>query len=459
MNRDTQIGFSLLFLSILLASAPGVRAQEPLTLGKAVELALHQNPSLQSAKDDADAARARVKEIRAGWLPRFDFSQGFTRGNNPVYVFGTLLTQRSFTAANFTLSNLNTPAPLDNFQTRLDGQISLFDSFRTRFRMEGAKEQLSMADSQTEQSRQDLILQVVHDYYGVIVARENLLAADDALRTAESNERRTEHMQTAGLIVDSDVLSAKVFLAQMKDRKIRTQNDLESAQTVLAREMGMTIDAHPEPSEALSEPNSIPTNAQQEWIQTALEHRPILQMAQLREEAARSEGREARAELGPTVGLYANLERDALTLGGPSGTNWTAGARIDFNLYSGGAQTARRAESQASQSKAKHDLEWVRSGVLVEVRHSYLEASAAAQRAATARDAVEQARESLRIIQNRYEAGLTNVTETLRAQTAHLEAHTGYLAALHDWQVARAKLEHSAGVLTPDSALLQGRAQ
>ena len=92
----------------------------------------------------------------------------------------------------------------------------------------------------------------------------------------------------------------------------------------------------------------------------------------------------------------------------------------------------------------------------MEVRKAYLDGNAAAQRAATARDASDQAKESLRIIQNRYEAGLTTVTELLRSQTAQLEATTAYLAAVQDWQVARAQLVRAAGVLTPESSLISG---
>jgi len=51
---------------------------------------------------------------------------------------------------------------------------------------------------------------------------------------------------------------------------------------------------------------------------------------------------------------------------------------------------------------------------------------------------------------------LTTITELLRAQTAQLDATTGYLAALQDWQVAQAQLERAAGVLTPESALITG---
>ena len=40
------------------------------------------------------AARSEYKATRAGYLPRLDIEQSYLAGNNPVFVFGTLLTQR-----------------------------------------------------------------------------------------------------------------------------------------------------------------------------------------------------------------------------------------------------------------------------------------------------------------------------------------------------------------------------
>jgi len=426
-----------------------------LTLEQAVREALDQNPAFRESADEAQAARARLKEAQAGWLPRIDFHQGFTRGNNPVYVFGTKLTQRQFSNADFALNNLNTPLPLDNFQTRLDGQWRLFDSGQTLFQQRSAKKLVTAADFQTEQARQDLILDVMRSYYGVLVVRENLRAADESVKTAEASAQRMETMHKAGLIVDSDLLSAKVFLAQMKDRQIRAQNDLALANMQLAREMGLPVDAATDPSEKLKEPEASQKTIE-EWIKTALDQRPALRVAQLQQDAMDLERKAAKAEFGPKIALFGSTERDAMTLGGPSGTNWTAGAQLEFNLFAGGAQKARLAEAAANASKAKHGVEWFRSGVLLEVRKAYLDTNAAAQRAAAARDASDQAKESLRIVQNRYETGLLTVTELFRAQTAQLEATTAYLAALQDWQVARAQLERAAGVLTPESQLVSG---
>ena len=65
-----------------------------------------------------------------------------------------------------------------------------------------------------------------------------------------------------------------------------------------------------------------------------------------------------------------------------------------------------------------------------------------------------EAEESLRITQNRYEAGMSNVTDLLRTETALLESRTRYLAAVHDQRVAATMLELAGGRLSADSEVL-----
>jgi outer membrane protein len=448
-------GVAILFAVVAQRTSGQEVPAQPLTLEQAVRMALRQNPDFQEYADESQAARARWKQEQAGWYPRFDFHQNFTRGNNPVYVFGTKLTQHRFSADDFQLNTLNTPRPLDNFQTRLDGQWTLFDSGETLFHQRSARKLVTAADFATEQARQDLIFEVIRSYYGVLVLEENLRAAGEAVKTAELSAQRMETMHKAGLIVDSDLLSAKVFLAQMKDRQIRAQNDQAVAKMQLAREMGLPVDTSADLSQTFTEPLTS-QHTIEDWIKMALDHRPALRAVQFQQDAMEQERKAAKAEFGPKVGLFGSTERDAMTLGGASGTNWTAGIQLDVNLFAGGAQKAKLAEATANASKARHSVEWFRSGVQMEVRRAYLDANAAAQRTAAAHDASDQAKESLRIVQNRYETGLTTATELFRTQTALLEAITGYLLALQDWHVARAQLARAAGVLTPESALVTG---
>ena len=70
------------------------------------------------------------------------------------------------------------------------------------------------------------------------------------------------------------------------------------------------------------------------------------------------------------------------------------------------------------------------------------------------REAEAQAEEGLRIIKNRYENGLTTVTDLLRAELALTGAKTNQLRALFDQRVSVANLELQSGRLSPSSRLI-----
>ena len=455
MNHTRPPGWRTIFLLpalLALAAAPAARAQQPVRLEQAIQSALAKNPQLAAAVAEGDAAAARADQARAAWLPRVDFTQGFTRGNNPVYVFGTLLTQRQFTATNFALPGLNAPAPLDNFQTRLDGAWRLYDFGRTQSQVRGARQLRSAQDFKTEQERQDLILRVTTAYLQWTVAALHQKAALQAVAAAQANEKRVSNLNQAGLVVSADLLSAQVHTAQMRERAVRAGNNQELARLVLQRESG--LDPGPEPAgEDLREPAAAAASIE-ELERAAVADRPALRAAELEQQASQSNARSARSEFAPKVDMFASFERDAEAIGGPSGTNWTAGARLQINLFAGGADRARLAEARAMARRAENQVEWFRSGVRLEVRQAYLEISAAKQRAAVMRATAAQAAESLRILQNRYEAGLANITDLLRVQVAALDSRTSYLAAVQDWHIARVQLERAIGKLAADSPLL-----
>ena len=94
------------------------------------------------------------------------------------------------------------------------------------------------------------------------------------------------------------------------------------------------------------------------------------------------------------------------------------------------------------------------SAVRLQVRRAYAGLRAAQQRIEVAKAAVAEAEESLRITQNRYEAGMSNVTDLLRTETAVLESRTRYLAAVHDQRVAATMLELAGGRLSANSEVL-----
>src|SRR3954463_5178363 len=114
-------------LALLILAAP-LPAQETLTLRQAVDLALRSNPLVAAADAGEKEAEARIHQAHAGYLPRLQFSESLQRGNNPVFVFSSLLIQHQFSQENFALGPLNRPEALSNYQSRLTVEQMMFDA-------------------------------------------------------------------------------------------------------------------------------------------------------------------------------------------------------------------------------------------------------------------------------------------------------------------------------------------
>ncbi len=87
-------------LIVFLITAP-LWAQDTLSLRDAVRLALHENPSIAASTSETHASEQRILQARSGVLPKVNYSESWARSDNPVFVFGSLLTQHQFGAQNF----------------------------------------------------------------------------------------------------------------------------------------------------------------------------------------------------------------------------------------------------------------------------------------------------------------------------------------------------------------------
>ena len=199
--------FGIVFVVWLFMSASGSPAQAPqeqippaspdaagtLTLKEAVNLALKHNPSIQAADAYADAVRRGMSIAASGRYPRLDFSEGVERGNNPVYVFSSLLTERRFTQQNFTLSALNFPTPIDNFRTQFAASAPLYDAGQTVRRVRDARLDAQGAERALQRTSQEIIFSVIQSYTDELLARESVRVAEAAVRSTGEDLARPSH--------------------------------------------------------------------------------------------------------------------------------------------------------------------------------------------------------------------------------------------------------------------------
>jgi hypothetical protein len=182
-------------VSVFIEQAAG-QSTNTLGLTQAVEAALENNALVRSARLRVDQADNRVAEARAERVPKLRMSETFTRGNNPVFVFGSLLEQGGFAAHNFSLSALNNPESTTNLRTVVSASFPLFDGMRTSARIAQSNIGNDQALHQKQLAEQRVRFDVVENYFG--------LRGEQFHRVRERNQKLLKEAETRGTV--------KVFL-------------------------------------------------------------------------------------------------------------------------------------------------------------------------------------------------------------------------------------------------------
>jgi outer membrane protein TolC len=454
-SKQTLVKLALLpVIAALLLPIAAAQTATLLTLPQAVSMALEKNPLRKAALADTRISTAAVREARSPLLPKITFSESAVRGNDPVFVFGSRLRQQDFTAADFALNRLNRPTPISNFSSRFSGQWSLFDGLQSWYGVSRARYMQQATEQQLDRTDQELVYQAVEAYYGVLLAQKQVQVAENALKTSQAIEASSRARVESGMAVDADLLSAQVVTAKRKQELIQTQNNLALARTQLALALGMSVDTEYEPQEELTDRN-FPATPVAELESQAMEKRPDLKRVESERSAQARNVSMAKGAFAPRLNVFGSWETDSPTPGWNGGNNWLAGVELQFDLFDGDNKRAHLAREKAVQEKAAAMRDAFRDSIRLEVRKAYYEFDAARQQVEVARGAIAQADESLRINQNRYEGGLTTVSDLLSVEEAAHRAGTDYWQAVYRVQTTYASVELATGTLTPNSPVVK----
>lgn len=440
-------------LILMACGVPGF-GETILTLRQAVSIALARNPSLEAAAARIRAAQARAEAARGNWLPKANYQESWQRSNNPVFVFSSLLTQHQFTESNFGIGLLNRPDFLNNFQSVVSVDQTVYDGRRTSTEVKTAEINRTMTEEERRSAQMAVIAGVARTYYGSVLAQAALETANAAVKSAEADLRRAESVLQAGLSTEADVLSIRVHLAAVREQQITRTYNLQTARAALNEALGLALDEPHDLTTPLSDVSTAET-AVADLEQRAAEARPEARQAGLATRLASTQVSGARGALLPQVSLRGVFEADRQRFAGRGGANWFAGATLRWNIFNGHSDGARIREASEALAGAQKQEEQVGRGIRLQVRTAWGGYQSARERVTVAQAAVSQAEESLRIIKNRYDNGLTTVTELLRGETALLDARMRRLNALYDVRVSAAVLYQSAGILTGDSDVLR----
>jgi outer membrane protein len=302
-----------------------------------------------------------------------------------------------------------------------------------------------IASATLDQATASVALQTTQTFGRLLASEATKRAADAGLESARQDLTRAEQRRDAGRATDADVLSLVVHVADLQQRAIQASSDGAVARAELNRLMGTPVEAPvvaaaPTPAPSASAPDLAALLAEADAA------RPEITRALAASRLAEKTQSQTTAALIPQVAAQAAYELSGTHVADRAGS-WIVGGQVRWTFSTGGAELAARKAAVAAIARAAAQSEDVRSAVHVEVVTAVGRLESARAREAVGRAAADQARESQRIIRDRFEQGLAAVNDVLRASTAVLEAEANRTAAIVDLMVADATLRQAVGRL------------
>ena len=244
----------------------------------------------------------------------------------------------------------------------------------------------------------------------------------------------------------SDVLAARLALANAEQTRLRAANAVEIAQAAYNRRLGQPLERSPELDEHLPADAALDGEPVEALVVRALGSRSELKGLAAQADALASQSRAEIARVRPQLGVtagYMHFDNQILDRQDFS----SVGIGFTWNLFDGG-QARNRADALNSASRAQHSrLEDFRSQVALEVRANWLGAREAKARLKVSREAVAQAEENLRMSRELYGVGLATNTQVLDAVALQVEANNNRDNAVLDESLSRLRLARAVGGL------------
>lgn len=443
-DRVTRLAATLSVLMGLIVSGSAHAESRSVSFEQAQRVALEQNQMLAAARSQVDAMRARKLQSWAGHLPSFQVTEGAYRTNDAVNAFGFKLKQEGFTQADFAIDALNTPDPVTNYQTKLALRQPLFNGGQAWYGRAQADAGVLAARADLERAQAEVRFHTAEAYWGLVLATEALDAVRQGLETAKAAEAAAEARYEAETAPLSDLLAARVRVAELRGEEVDAANRAAQAADGLSLVMGLPSGDSVVPADSLGEPQ-VPLSLDQALAQ-APSRRPDLRAARARANAASKAVGRARSGYLPHVNAFAEVTLDSDELFARQGEGWMVGAVATWDLFSGlktiGEVRAARAQSAAAASQAS----FKESEAEREVRQAFRDVEAATAQLEISEEALAQSVERLRITQLRYREGLATSTELLGAEAELTAARVRRVKALHDLNVGVARVRLAAGV-------------
>lgn len=235
MDRQLFLASKKIMLTVVLLLAISyVQAQETkepltLTLDKALEIALSDNPTIKVAEEEIALKKVANKETWQSLLPE-------------ASIGGTW--NHTITAAQMNLGGQSFKMGQDDSNTvsgTLNISLPLFAPSVYKA-MSMTKTDIELAVEKSRASKQDLVNQVTKAYYQLMLAQDSYEVLQKSYKLAEDNYNVVNAKYQQGAVSEFDKISAEVQMRSVKPNVISAGNAVTLSKLQLKVLMGITED-------------------------------------------------------------------------------------------------------------------------------------------------------------------------------------------------------------------------
>ena len=388
------------------------------------------NQNLAASEAQYRQARALVRGARAAFYPSLSSSAGATRSSQ---------------GSSTTNTSSSTSGVSKSYDLSLNAAWELDIWGKLRRSLESSRAGFEASAADLAALKLSLQAELVQNYLQLRVLDDQQRLLDATVAAYARSLKLTENQYNAGIVPKSDVSQALTQLKSTQAQAIDLQwqrAQLEHAIAVLIGVPPSELDiAVREQLPTLPEiPVALPSQL--------LERRPDVAAAERRVMAANAEIGVAEAAWYPDLSISAS--------GGYRGSSfadwidlpnrfWSLGPQLALTLFDGGA---RSAELQRSEAAYDQTVAQYRQAVLDsfrEVEDYLVQLRVLEQEALIQQEALQAARESLRLIENQYRAGTVDFNSVVNVQATALNNERSNLSLLGSRLTASVQLIAALG--------------
>jgi outer membrane protein len=414
----------------LSVSGEVITAGETLTLQRAIDIALKNQPSILAGQSTVRANEATIGQARANYYPQLTASGSYSKNSPATSVTGTGIAGK-----------------YDQYSSSVGLSQTIFDFGKT-------PTQVRINSLNTESSRFDLdntlntvVFSVKQAFYNVLQAQRNRDVANESVKQFQQHLDQAQGFYSVGTKAKIDVTKAEVDLSNARLNLIKAENQVKLSLVTLNNAMGI-----PNVPDYSLQDNLLYAKyglSFEEALSKVYNQRPDLQSLIKKKEAAKSSINLARTGYFPVLSGNANYAYSGASYSGtgfPLNNSWNYGVSISIPIFSGFDTKYKVAQAQANYDAISANEQSLRLDVYSQLQQAYLSLRQADESIITSEVAVRQAKENVELATGRYQAGVGSPLEVTDALVSLNNAQVAYTQALTDYKNAQASIEKAIGV-------------